>query len=167
MTPGERARSAFRGGVGWVEATPPSPIRPWPWTKEQAAEAGAVPSVSFIVHGAPRTKKNHTRILRVRGRVVVAQSESHDAWANTAILQLRAKSHGLPAWIRGPVNLRARIYRERDTGDLGNYLAAICDALQAAGVVTDDREILGFDGSRLLKDAKNPRVDIVLTPLED
>ncbi len=127
--------------------------------------ADGKPYVFFTVHGAPRTKKNHTRILRVRGRVVVAQAESHEAWANAAILQLRARSHGLPEWVRGPVNLRALIYRERDTGDLGNYLAAVCDALQEAGVVQNDREVRGFDGSRLLKDAKSPRIEITLTPL--
>lgn len=132
-------------------------------------DAVVVPSsfVSFTVYGAPRTKKNHTRILRVRGRTVVAQAESHGVWANAAILQLRAKSHGLPAWVRGPVNMRAVVYRECDTGDLGNYLAAVCDALQASGVIANDREIRGFDGSRLAKDAKNPRVEISLSPMEE
>lgn len=128
----------------------------------------AAPSVSFVVHGAPRTKKNSLRIMRGRGGTpFVAQSKQANAWEGTAALQLQARSHGLPGWVRGPVNLRARVYRERDTGDLGNYLAAVCDALQASGVVANDREILGFDGSRLLKDAKNPRVEITLTPLED
>ena len=33
-------------------------------------------------------------------------------------------------------------------------------ALEEAGVVTDDMWIRGWDGSRLDKDAKNPRVEI-------
>lgn len=132
------------------------------------AQATRPTFVSFTVYGAPRTKKNSLRIMRGRGGTpFVAQSRQANAWELHAVLQLQAKSHGLPAWVRGPVNLRARIYRERDVGDLGNYLAAVCDALQASGVVENDREILGFDGSRLLKDAKNPRCEITLSPLED
>ncbi len=121
----------------------------------------------FTIHGAPRTKKNSQRIVRPKGggSPFIIQGKPHDAWSKTAILQLRAQAGGAAA-AAAPMNLRARIYRERRTGDLGNFLAAVCDALERAGVVENDKWILGFDGSRLLVDRHIPRVELELTPLE-
>lgn len=122
----------------------------------------------FIIEGAPRTKKNHQRIIRVKGRPVIAQAKTADAWENAAILQLQSQAHGFRGDMRCsgvPLNLRALVYRDANTGDLGNYLAAVCDALERAGVVDNDRWILGFDGSRLLVDRARPRVEIELSPL--
>jgi len=137
--------------------------------------------VRFVVEGAPRTKKNSQRIARVKGRPILLQSRQHDAWAEAAILQLRSqypravrivevdRARGVVTQgygpIRSPLNLRALIYRDRSVGDLGNYLAAVCDALERAGVVENDRLIGGFDGSRLLVDRERPRVEIELSPL--
>lgn len=128
--------------------------------------------MNFSILGDPRTKKNHTRIIRVRGVPRIVQAESHDAWAQSAQLQLQAQwsaqrprgmGDGLPD--DNPKNLRALVYRDRAVGDLGNYLAAICDVLERAGVVANDRLIAGFDGSRLLVDRANPRVEITLTEM--
>lgn len=128
--------------------------------------------MKLIILGSPRTKKNSQRIMRSKsGKPFVAQSEQHDAWATAAILQLRSKfMHVRPRHAGAltiDVNLAAKIYRDRPVGDLGNYLAAICDALERAGVVENDRQITGFDGSRLRVDKKNPRVEMELTPMED
>jgi len=125
----------------------------------------------FLIEGAPRTKKNHQRIIRVKGRPVIAQAHTADAWEQTAILQLRAQrpkgmGGGMPTFMTD-VNARVLVYRDRAVGDLGNYLAAVCDALERAQVVENDRLIGGFDGSRLLVDRARPRVEIDLTPLTD
>jgi hypothetical protein len=115
---------------------------------------------------------------------MVLQSRQYLAWEGPAVLQLRSQNRpGLLRTVgvdraRGvvtvgtgplitPVSLQARVYRDRNAGDLGNYLAAICDVLERAGVVENDRLIQSFDGSRLLIDRKNPRVEIELTPLRD
>jgi Holliday junction resolvase RusA-like endonuclease len=132
--------------------------------------------VRFTIEGAPRTKKNSLRRIRRGIRTFTVSSEAHEAWEKSAVLQLQARHHkeaaasllhlgypGQPCAV--PVNLCATIYRVKDVGDLGNYLAAICDALEKAGVVENDRLIGGFDGSRLLTDAKRPRVEIALRPL--
>lgn len=118
---------------------------------------------SFVVLGAPRTKKNSMRIVGgPRARLI--QSAAAMRWADGAVLQLRSGWRGRVP-LAAPVNLAARVYRDRATGDLGNYLAAVCDALERAGVVVNDRWITQFDGSRLLVDKRNPRVEIVLTRL--
>lgn len=114
--------------------------------------------------GPPRTKKNHQRIGRVHGRPVIFQARTAEAWEEIAVIQLGA------VWKRRPplahqVSLRALVYREKDTGDLGNYLAAVCDALERAGIVANDKLIRSFDGSRLLIDRVNPRVELELDAL--
>lgn len=126
----------------------------------------------FVINGRPVTKKNSQRIMRGKnGQPFVAQSVNAKTWEENAIIQLRtqlyhARQRGPVAAPLGiPVNLRALVYRERATGDLGNFLSAVCDALERAGVVTNDRLILGFDGSRLRIDRERPRVEIELTAL--
>lgn len=129
--------------------------------------------IRLLIVGPPRTKKNSMRPMRMGRRTVWRQSEALEAWETAAVLQLQAQARRLPSdlpvvmlpYFCGPVNLRARIYRDRDVGDLGNYLAAVCDALEAASIVANDRLIQGFDGSRLDIDRKQPRVEIVLEPL--
>lgn len=122
--------------------------------------------VRFTIEGCPRTKKNHLRRVRRAGRTFSVQSEAFEAWAEGAVPQLiRQKTRQRLQPISVAVNLRALIYREKDHGDLVNFLSAVCDVLQAAGVVVNDRLIKGHDGSRPLLDKKNPRVEIELTPL--
>lgn len=137
----------------------------------------------FVIEGPPRTKKNSLRIMRGRrGRPFVAQSAQAERWEESAILQLRiqlgsnvyigAVDHGRGSVEIGsypiavPVNLRALVYRARaGRADLLNYLAAVSDALERAGVVADDQLVAGVDGSRLLVDRQRPRVEIELEPM--
>jgi Holliday junction resolvase RusA-like endonuclease len=130
--------------------------------------------VKFTILGAPRTKSNHQRIGRSRnGKPFVMQAKTSVEWEQAAILQLQAQRHraygagpdGSSPPFRHPLNLRALIYRDRATGDLGNFVKALCDALERAGIVENDRLIAGFDGSRLLVDKANPRVEIELSPM--
>lgn len=130
-------------------------------------------TVKFVILGKPITKKNSLRVLRGKnGKPFVAQSKAHGSWEQTALLQLQA---GWQRWRRAwdgghgpidvPINMRAVVYRDRDVGDLLNFLAAVSDALEGAGVVVNDKFIQALDGSRLALDRKNPRVEIELTPL--
>jgi Holliday junction resolvase RusA-like endonuclease len=127
--------------------------------------------VTFTIEGAPRTKKNSLRRIRRGRRTFTVSSAAHEAWANSAVLQLRAQVRRAPSdlpvamlpYFTSAVNMRALVYRDRDVGDLLNFLAAISDALEAAGVVADDKLVLGLDGSRLLLDRKRPRVEVELT----
>ena len=73
---------------------------------------------------------------------------------------------GVVAVVAPPVAHRVAMLRDALRGDLLGYLDGIADALQEAGVVEDDKWILGWDGSRLDKDAAAPRVELVIGPLE-
>lgn len=127
----------------------------------------------LVIHGPPRTKKNSRRVAYVRGteckkcgrgKAFLLQSKQHDEWAKPAIQKLKLL-WGYRNPIERPVNVAALVYRERATGDLLNYLAAVSDALEHAGVVANDVLCVSWDGSLLLKDAKRPRVEIFISPV--
>jgi len=120
----------------------------------------------FVILGAPATKKNHSRIFRNQrtGKPFVVPSEQAMAWAKSAEYQLRAQDRQSRPNDK-PVNVRATIYRARRTGDLNNFLAAIADSLEAAGVVVNDRLIEGWDGSRLRHDKVRPRVELEIVDM--
>ena len=64
-----------------------------------------------------------------------------------------------------PVNCRALIYRDALRGDAVGFYQAVGDLLQLAGVVVNDKYLVSWDGSRLLKDSARPRVELELTTL--
>ena len=71
----------------------------------------------------------------------------------------------LDAPIDTPVSVAAVFFRDRSVGDLVSYMQALADALEKASVITNDRLIVSWDGSRLAKDAQRPRVELVIVSL--
>lgn len=111
----------------------------------------------------PRTKKNHGQIVTVNGRQIMLPSPEYMQWeagcSRAAIYDRTA-----PA-ITYPVNCTALIYRDRAAGDAVGFYQAIADTLEKLGIVQNDKHIISWDGTRLLKDAENPRVEVILTAI--
>jgi Holliday junction resolvase RusA-like endonuclease len=121
-------------------------------------------TATFTIFGSPRTKKTSQRIFRNRrtGSRFVMQSAQSVAWENDAALQLNSQWRGRSA-VAVPMTMAATFYRTRRTGDLSNFIGALCDALQKARVVSNDKLIDSFDGCRLDIDRARPRVEVTLT----
>lgn len=117
--------------------------------------------------GPPRTKKNHQRILRgAGGRPTIAQSKEYIQYEKDCLWQIRSP----PQPLAGPVNVKCLYYMPtRRRVDLTNLLEATDDILVRAGVLSDDcaAVVAGHDGSRVLLDRKNPRVEIEITEMEE
>lgn len=95
-------------------------------------------------------------------------SPQFEAWNKTAQWSLFVEvKRKMPRSVTAPVNCAALIYREALTGDAVGYYQALADALEEAGIVENDRLIVSWDGSRLLKDAANPRIEVTLTAVAD
>ncbi len=118
----------------------------------------------LVIETAPRTKKNHGRIMRMGRFNKVMPSEAFMAFQGVAVLQLQRAWVG-HAPISVPVNVRARFYRDALRGDAVGYYQALADVLQKAGVVSDDKVIVAWDGSRLDKDAARPRIELEIEEL--
>lgn len=128
-----------------------------------APEIDNAPILRFIIHGAPRTKKNHgwrTKTGRQMPSKAFAEwNKQAQMWLMTVRVLYRDM---LP--IDKPVNCRALFYRDAERGDAVGYYQALADALQEARIVEDDKLIVSWDGSRLSKDAEGPRIWVELWP---
>src|SRR5579884_4017709 len=113
---------------------------------------------SFVIFGRCRTKKTSNRLVRAGKRWRVLPSEAFETWQSSAVPQLRIFWTCKPP-IERPVNVAAVFYRDASRGDAVGYYQSLADILQTAGVVEDDKWIVSWDGSRLDKDAANPRVE--------
>lgn len=51
--------------------------------------------------------------------------------------------------------------------DLSNAVQLYEDALQASGVILDDKQIRSLDGTRQDKDSDNPRGEILITDFKE
>jgi len=125
--------------------------------------------VSITLTGNPTTKKNSQNIIvhKGSGRPMVVQGDRYKQYEYSCRWQLEPRrgiiTRALPA---PPYNVQCVYYRDSARRvDLGNLLAATCDILVNAGILPDDnfKIIAGHDGSRVLVDKQNPRVEITIT----
>ena len=121
--------------------------------------------MNFTIPGNPVTKKNHQRILKTRdGRSFVAPSAQYKAYEESAGWFVP------PLDISAPVNVKCLYFMENlRRVDLVNLLESTMDVLVKYGCLKDDHSkiVVSHDGSRVLLDRQNPRVEITITRVED
>ena len=122
--------------------------------------------LTYTIYGAPRTKKNSQQIHRnAAGRPFVAPSKAFTEYERSCLAQI--KTPYMP--VSAAVNVKCVYYMpDKRKVDLVNLLEATCDILVKAGVLADDcaAVVAAHDGSRVLLDRKNPRVEIEITELQ-
>jgi len=131
-----------------------------------ASFTAAPRAVSIVLPGAPRTKKNSANILMAGKKKVVKPSPAWLAWRN----DVRSWYLKQPVAFRRPFplpvaeyNIAALFYRDAKRGDSTGYYQGVADVLQELNIITDDVQLVQWDGSRLYIDKANPRVEITLT----
>ena len=123
-------------------------------------------SIKITIPGNPIPKKNSQVIARTKsGRPFILPSKRYRDYEKKAkeIIQEVDEPIG------HPVNVRCLYFMEtRRRVDLVNLLEATDDILVACGVLEDDnfRIVAGHDGSRVLYDKENPRVEILIKDAE-
>lgn len=133
-------------------------------------------SITFVLPVTPRTKKNSRVHARVRGRTVPLPSKVYRKMEADVAVWARTSSVIDPARVSGPwgystlelaqpLNCEATFYRDANRGDAVGYYQALADALESAGVLSDDKWIVQWDGSRLAKDTKRSRIEVTLRAL--
>lgn len=120
--------------------------------------------MKLVILGKPRTKKTSNRILRFGKFNKIVPSKQYLAWRDAVVPQLQ-RQHAGRAPIAYPINVRAIVYRDALRGDLIGFLQGIADAMQEAEVLLNDAFVCGWDGSRLAKDSKRPRVELWIEKL--
>lgn len=131
--------------------------------------------ITYIIPLDPRTKKNSQMIAGSGRRCPacgkfekqwVRQGKSHDDFAKAAAWYIRPRP---PKPIESPVNVKCLFYmKTRRVVDGLNLQASIDDLLVECQVLKEDnsRIVVGHDGSRVLYDPDNPRVEITITEIE-
>ena len=124
-------------------------------------------TISFTIPGAPRTKKNHGRRIKRGNMIYHVQSVAHEEWNAAMQLWLAKVRTGCPFGLPlgTPVHVSALFYRHADVGDLNGYQQALGDALEQGRIIANDKLIHSWDGTRLLKDAARPRIEVQITEL--
>lgn len=142
--------------------------------------------IQVVVGLAPRTKKNHGQLVTRRGtssRPRMFPSKAWTEWAKWATIDVNGRRIGtvigtdsmvsagngrIRLWhpLTRKLNCAATFYRDRTSGDAVGYYQGLADLLEKRGIVANDSLIVSWDGSRLAKDATNPRTELILTDAE-
>ena len=118
----------------------------------------------YTIKGNPATKKNSQQIVinKASGRPFIKPSERYEQWQIDAAWQLRPVPRKP---IDEPIEISCLFYRQNAIRcDLTNLLEAVDDMLVHEGIIQDDdfKHIVSHDGSRVLIDRDNPRVEIII-----
>ena len=125
--------------------------------------------IKFTLPIRPVTKKNNGRIVMRGNYPILLPSEQY----------LKFERESLPYFIHVkntagvinyPVNCECIFYMDaRRRVDLANLLNAVDDAMVKSGLIIDDNRdiIAGHDGSRVLHDKANPRIEITILEMQD
>ena len=123
--------------------------------------------MEITLYGDPRTKKNSMRAVGIRGRGVrLLPSKAFAVYETDCLKQITGD---MKLAINQPVNVRCVYYmRTRRRVDLSNLIEATHDILVKAGVLADDNSniVASVDGSRVMYDRENPRVEITITGVD-
>ena len=109
-----------------------------------------------------RTKKNSSRIVTIGNYKKIIPSKQYLEFEKAC------KPYLKPLQIDYAINLKCVFYmKTKRKVDLPNLLNSICDVLVKYQVIQDDNRniVAAFDGSRVLYDKDNPRVEIEIEKL--
>ena len=120
--------------------------------------------IKLILTGRPITKKNSQIPIKTKsGKFFIIQSKQYRAYEKECLKQI-FEQWGMRIGYAGNLTLQALYYMpDRRRPDLLNLLQATADIVEKAGVIANDRDIVSFDGSRIMEvDKENPRVEIFI-----
>lgn len=118
--------------------------------------------MDITLYGRPITKKNSQRIVFRGKRPRILPSRAYMDYRKDCLRQIPGNFR---REINKAINLRCLYFMPtHHRVDLVNLLEATCDILVDSGVLEDDNKniVASHDGSRVLYDKHNPRVEIYI-----
>lgn len=125
--------------------------------------------IKFTLPIRPVTKKNNGRIVMRGNYPILLPSEQYLKFEKESLPYL-IHVKNTAGVINYPVNCECLFYMDaRRRIDLPNLLNAIDDSMVKSGLILDDNRdiIAGHDGSRVLHDKANPRIEITISEMQD
>lgn len=127
--------------------------------------------LSFTILGNPITKKNSQRIIKVKlknGKCFhkIMPSKAFEKYEKECKPHMPKVNEPISV----PVNLKCIYYmKAKRAVDLLNLLEGTADILVDYGILADDNRdiVYSTDGSKVLYDKENPRVEVGITALKE
>ena len=120
-------------------------------------------TLRLTLHGVARTKKNSQRLFSLPNSARrVVPSAAYCAWfeaAKTAVML--AKLGDLK--LNFDMNFEAVFFMPKDNCDLTGLKDGLADFAQGAGLITNDKLIRTWDGSKVVIDRDRPRVEVLIS----
>lgn len=116
----------------------------------------------FVIHGSPIVKKNTQKAGIIAGHMRIYYSRQYKDWLRSAAYELSLQRRPAEP-ISTPIILSCKFFMQSNRRvDLSALYEGIQDLLVTAGVLEDDnfKIVIGHDGSRVSKDAGDPRMEI-------
>jgi len=130
-----------------------------------------VKMIKLILTGRPITKKNSQIPIRTKsGAFFLIQSKQYRDYEKVCLKQIKEQYFMKPI-ITEAVSVKCLYYMPTEfRPDLLNLLQATADIIskkdknkQCIGVIENDKNIVSFDGSRIIgKDKENPRAEVFI-----
>lgn len=118
--------------------------------------------IKIAIPGCPITKKNSQRICKTKdGRPFILPSKQYKEYEEKAGYYIHEKG----IMLSDRLNVRCVYFMPtRRRVDMVNLLESTCDILTHYRVIEDDHSgiVCSHDGSRVLYDKDNPRVEITI-----
>jgi Holliday junction resolvase RusA-like endonuclease len=122
--------------------------------------------LSYTITGNPIVKKNTQKVIHRGGRSFVVYSAQYRGWMNNAMDELALQKRPDQP-IDQPILLVCKFFMQtKRIVDLSALYEGVQDTLVKMEILADDNFniVVGHDGSRVLLDRKNPRVEIAIIP---
>ncbi len=121
---------------------------------------------SFMLDVAPLPTTNRNMIVHPKGgRPMVVKTPKAKQWMEQAVWLMRDfRNKQMARSIDERVAVCVDIYRRSESGDIDNYAKGILDALQASGIIKNDRLVVELT-LRKWTDRKRPRYHITISTL--
>jgi Holliday junction resolvase RusA-like endonuclease len=122
--------------------------------------------LTYTITGNPIVKKNTQKVVWRSGRPIVVYTPQYRSWWNNAMDELALQKKPAEP-IDYPVLLVCKFFMQSlRVVDLSALYEGIQDTLVKAEILKDDNFniVVGHDGSRVLLDRENPRIEVAIVP---
>jgi Holliday junction resolvase RusA-like endonuclease len=119
--------------------------------------------MNITIELPPITKKNHSQIIKAKGRLMVIPSKQYRDYEKACATFIPQMPFNM---FDCPVNVKCLYYMPTHRRvDLVNLQEATLDILVKYGILKDDNSniVVSMDGSRVLYDKEHPRTEIEIT----
>lgn len=129
--------------------------------------------INFEIPGTIRIKKNSRRLFKMKNskRIMNLPSLAYIKWEKfarfTIMNEIHNKNNGYssPLPLQSTIRVQAMCYYKGQKPDLSGVLESVGDCCE--GILWEnDKQIVSWDGSRLIHDLKNPRTIISFCEME-